>query len=124
MKTSILLIASSIAAASAFSPSADSVGARRDFLKTVGTAGVAGVAGVAFPGVSSAEIVVPPQVTEYDFPTDWGLTFKYEEDAQKVKDHMVIGTGLGKGAVKMEDFGKNPKKLRTIWLSGQVLERE
>jgi photosystem II Psb27 protein len=68
------------------------------------------VAGVAFPGVSSAEIVVPAQVTEYEFPEDWGLTFKYEEDAQKVKDHMVIGTGLGKGAVKMEDFGKNLKK--------------
>jgi len=57
-----------------------------------------------------AEIVVPPQSTEYAFPTDWGLTFKYEEDAAKVRNHMVIATGMAKGSEKMEEFGKNMKK--------------
>jgi len=60
--------------------------------------------------IASAEIDVPAQVTEYEFPTDWGLTFNYEADASKVRNHMVIATGLGKGANKMEDFGKNMKK--------------
>ena len=57
-----------------------------------------------------AEVKVPPQVTEYDFPTDWGLSFKYDEDAAKVRNHMVTATGLAKGASQMEDFGKNMKK--------------
>ena len=60
--------------------------------------------------VASAEIEVPPQVTDYDFPTDWGLEFDYFADAAKVRRHMVIATGLGKGATKMEDYGKNMKK--------------
>ena len=41
---------------------------------------------------------------------DWGLTFKYEEDAAKVREHMLLATGLGKGAPKMEAYGKNMKK--------------
>lgn len=53
---------------------------------------------------------VPPQTTDYTFPKDWGLTFKYEQDALKVRDHMVIATGLAKGSTNMEDFGKNMKK--------------
>jgi photosystem II Psb27 protein len=71
---------------------------------------VATVGSVAFPLVSSAEVEVPTQITQYEFPTDWGLTFKYEDDAAKVRTHMVTATGLGKGAEKMEDFGKNMKK--------------
>lgn len=64
-----------------------------------------------FPQVVSAvEVEVPPQVTEYTFPTDWGLAYKYEEDAAKVRGHMVTATGLAKGATEMEQFGKNLKK--------------
>jgi photosystem II Psb27 protein len=80
---------------------------RRDFFK--GAAATA-AAVVAFPALSSAEAGVPEQTTSYAFPTDWGLTFKYEEDATKVREHMVIMTGLAKGADNMEDFGKNLKK--------------
>lgn len=65
---------------------------------------------VATPLAAQAEIVVPAQSTEYTFPTDWGLTFKYEEDAAKVRGHMVIATGMAKGSDKMEEFGKNMKK--------------
>jgi photosystem II Psb27 protein len=79
-------------------------------MKTAGFAGAAAGMSVAFPMVASAEVEVPAQVKEYTFPTDWGLSFKYEEDAAKVREHMVIATGLGKGADKMEDFGKNMKK--------------
>lgn len=57
-----------------------------------------------------AEIAVPLQTTDYSFPNDWGLTFKYEDDAEKVRGHMMIATGLAKGAENMEDFGKNMKK--------------
>lgn len=116
MKSSIFILASSLAVVSAFSPStpmkmsAGDVSARRDFLKTVGIAGAATASTAVFPFVASAEVEVPPQVTEYTFPDNWGLTFNYEEDAKKVKDHMYIATGLGKGANKMEDFGKNMKK--------------
>mmetsp|Transcript_10363 Transcript_10363/g.11452 ORF Transcript_10363/g.11452 Transcript_10363/m.11452 type:complete len:183 (+) Transcript_10363:77-625(+) len=115
MKTTALILVASAAVATAFSPSSmkmsvEGVSARREFLKTVGTAGVASVAGVAFPIVASAEVEVPSQVTEYDFPTDWGLSFDYAADAAKVRSHMVTATGLGKGANKMEDFGKNMKK--------------
>jgi photosystem II Psb27 protein len=46
----------------------------------------------------------------YEFPTDWGLSFKYDEDASKVRKHMVVATGLAKGSEKMEEFGKNMKK--------------
>jgi photosystem II Psb27 protein len=62
------------------------------------------------PQIASAEIAVPAQTTEYTFPTDWGLTFKYDEDAAKVRSHMVVATGMAKGADKMEEFGKNMKK--------------
>eukprot|EP00591_Stephanopyxis_turris_P002606 CAMPEP_0195518292 /NCGR_PEP_ID=MMETSP0794_2-20130614/12664_1 /TAXON_ID=515487 /ORGANISM="Stephanopyxis turris, Strain CCMP 815" /LENGTH=173 /DNA_ID=CAMNT_0040647235 /DNA_START=102 /DNA_END=623 /DNA_ORIENTATION=+ len=106
-----------MSAAAAFSPSCmkmsiveSSTPLRRDFLKSAGVAGVAAGASLAFPFVASAEVTVPAQFTEYDFPTDWGLSFKYEEDAAKVRAHMVTATGLGKGAVKMEDYGKNMKK--------------
>ncbi|GFH52725.1 hypothetical protein CTEN210_09201 [Chaetoceros tenuissimus] len=115
MKTTALILASTVVAASAFSPSpmkmaADGVSARRDFFKTIGTAGVAAASTAAFPLVASAEVEVPAQVTEYTFPDNWGLSFNYEEDAKKVRDHMYVATGLGKGAVKMEDYGKNMKK--------------
>jgi photosystem II Psb27 protein len=65
---------------------------------------------VAVPTLASAEVAVPEQTTSYTFPTDWGLTFKYEVDATKVREHMFIMTGLGKGAENMEEFGKNLKK--------------
>lgn len=60
--------------------------------------------------MASAEIIVPTQSTDYAFPTDWGLTFDYAGDAAKVRQHMLIATGMAKGADKMEDFGKNMKK--------------
>merc|ERR1712087_789566 len=37
-------------------------------------------------------------------------TYKYKEDASKVREHMVIATGIGKGAPRMEDFGKEMKR--------------
>ena len=83
---------------------------RRDFLKKVGTAGVASATGALFPVIASADVDVPPQVTEYEFPDDWGITYNYDEDAAKVRKHMVVATGLGKGASEMERFGKNMKK--------------
>lgn len=86
------------------------ISGRRDFFKVIGTAGVAAASSAAFPLVASAEVEVPVQITEYEFPKDWGLTFDYAQDAQRVRDHMYIATGLGKGANKMEDFGKNMKK--------------
>lgn len=92
------------------SSSQDGVSARRDFFKTIGSAGVVAASTAAFPLIASAEIEVPGQVTEYPFPDNWGLSFNYEEDAKKVRDHMYVATGLGKGAVKMEDYGKNLKK--------------
>jgi photosystem II Psb27 protein len=71
--------------------------------------GAAAVANL-FPNIALAEIVVPEQSTVYEFPKDWGLTFKYDEDAAKVRNHMVVATGMAKGAENMEDFGKNMKK--------------
>jgi photosystem II Psb27 protein len=64
----------------------------------------------AAPLAARAETDVPPQTTNYEYPKDWGLTFKYEDDASKVRNHMLIATGLAKGADNMEDFGKNMKK--------------
>jgi len=115
MKTIILLLASCVVTTTAFSPapmqmSASSSNGRRDFFNKVGTAGVASAAAVVFPLVASAEIEVPAQITEYEFPDDWGISFNYDEDAAKVRKHMVIATGLGKGANEMERFGKNMKK--------------
>lgn len=83
---------------------------RRDFIKKIGTAGVASATGALFPVIASAEIEIPAQVTEYDFPDDWGISYNYEEDAMKVRNHMYLATGLGKGAVEMERYGKNMKK--------------
>ena len=84
---------------------------RADFLKVVGGVAVTTTATVVMgPTMASAEVAVPAQTTEYTFPTDWGLTFKYDEDAAKVRSHMVTATGMAKGAEKMEDFGKNMKK--------------
>jgi photosystem II Psb27 protein len=80
--------------------------ARRDFLKAAGVAAVL----TTLPNMASAETIVPVQSTDYSFPTDWGLSFKYEEDAAKVREHMLLATGMAKGSEKMEDFGKNMKK--------------
>jgi photosystem II Psb27 protein len=65
---------------------------------------------LAAPLAASAEVDVPVQITNYEFPVDWGLSFKYDEDAEKVREHMYLATTLGKGADRMEDFGKNMKK--------------
>ena len=81
--------------------------ARRQFLQTASTAAASTI---LFPTIASAEIVVPDQSKEYEFPSDWGLTYSYETDAARVRNHMVIGTGLAKGSDRMEDFGKNLKK--------------
>jgi photosystem II Psb27 protein len=109
MKTSFALIAASLAVASAFSPSPEVV-ARRDFFKTITTSTIATASILSSPLPSLAEIEVPAQVTDYTYPSDWGLTYNYEADAAKVREHMVVATGLGKGATKMEDFGKEMKK--------------
>ena len=90
-----------------FHPIQESATARRDFLKNA--AAFAGAA-TLLPQQAFAEVEVPPQSTEYSFPDDWGLTFKYDEDAAKVRSHMMIATAMGKGAPNMEDFGKNMKK--------------
>lgn len=87
----------------------DHATARRSFIKTAGNAAVASVV-TAAPFAASAEVVVPDQFTSYEFPSDWGLSFNYEQDAAKVRNHMVTATGLGKGADRMEDYGKNMKK--------------
>ena len=84
--------------------SAAATSGRRNFLQTTAAVLVAG------PTAAFAEIEVPVQSTEYTFPKDWGLTYKYDEDAAKVREHMVIATGLAKGSDSMEDFGKNMKK--------------
>merc|ERR1712127_159125 len=62
------------------------------------------------PGAAFAAIEVPDQITSYEYPKDWGLTYKYDEDAEKVRAHMYLATTLGKGSDNMEDFGKNMKK--------------
>ncbi|KAL7460523.1 hypothetical protein ACHAXS_000968 [Conticribra weissflogii] len=79
---------------------------RRNFLQTATAVTAASV----LPAAALAEITVPEQSKEYTFPSDWGLTYNYEADAAKVRSHMVIATGLAKGADRMEDFGKNLKK--------------
>ncbi|GAX21878.1 photosystem II Psb27 protein [Fistulifera solaris] len=107
VKRTILLLAALTASTSAFTPLQTDT-ARRNFLQNTATAGAALVLLPTAP--AWAELEVPPQSTEYTFPTDWGLTFKYEEDAAKVRKHMLIATALAKGAPDMEDFGKNLKK--------------
>eukprot|EP00545_Synedropsis_sp_CCMP1620_P013069 CAMPEP_0119013916 /NCGR_PEP_ID=MMETSP1176-20130426/9227_1 /TAXON_ID=265551 /ORGANISM="Synedropsis recta cf, Strain CCMP1620" /LENGTH=166 /DNA_ID=CAMNT_0006967045 /DNA_START=59 /DNA_END=559 /DNA_ORIENTATION=+ len=99
MKIQLILVAALATAVSAFNAPS-----RRDFVK------FAGVATVAAPFMAQAEIAVPEQSKEYAFPTDWGLEFKYEEDAAKVREHMFTATGMAKGSDRMEDFGKNLKK--------------
>jgi photosystem II Psb27 protein len=83
---------------------------RRNFLKTTVATTAAAVLAAATPTIASAAVEVPVQVTTYDFPTNWGLTFKYDEDAAQVREHMFLATSLGKGSERMEDFGKNMKK--------------
>lgn len=84
---------------------------RRDFLKTAAATTAAVVAGTTFmPTIASAVVEVPEQFTKYTYPEDWGLSFKYDEDAAKVRSHMVVATTLGKGADRMEDYGKEMKK--------------
>merc|ERR1719246_285468 len=77
---------------------------RRSFI------GSAAAASLSAPLPALAEVVVPDQFTDYSYPKDWGLAYKYDEDAAKVREHMIIATGMGKGATNMEDFGKNMKK--------------
>mmetsp|Transcript_6311 Transcript_6311/g.9712 ORF Transcript_6311/g.9712 Transcript_6311/m.9712 type:complete len:170 (-) Transcript_6311:114-623(-) len=102
MKLSIILLSLYVAAVSAFGTSPTS---RRELIKTAGAVTIAAPALIA-----NAEVVVPEQSKEYTFPADWGLSFKYEEDAAKVRGHMVTATGLAKGSERMEEFGKNMKK--------------
>jgi photosystem II Psb27 protein len=82
--------------------------ARRDFLKF--TAATTAAVVLATPTIASAVVEIPDQITSYEFPTDWGLNFKYDEDAAKVREHMFLATTLGKGADRLEDYGKNMKK--------------
>ena len=112
VKAQLLIVAAAASAVAAFSPlSADNVAAdRRAFLKSAGAAVVASAGVSLVPSAALAEVVVPPQFTEYEFPNDWGLTYNYDQDAAKVRGHMVTATGLGKGAKDMEDYGKNLKK--------------
>jgi photosystem II Psb27 protein len=85
---------------------------RRDFFKTatIATAGVLLTTTTTGGDVVWAAPDVPEQVVSYEFPQDWGLTFKYDDDATRVRDHMLLATTLGKGADRMEDYGKNMKK--------------
>ena len=77
--------------------------ARRTFLQKSALVAASPLVSPLLPLPASAEVVVPEQITtEFPFPEDWGLTFKYEEDASKVREHMLLATGLGKGAPKME----------------------
>eukprot|EP00540_Astrosyne_radiata_P018874 CAMPEP_0116850350 /NCGR_PEP_ID=MMETSP0418-20121206/16106_1 /TAXON_ID=1158023 /ORGANISM="Astrosyne radiata, Strain 13vi08-1A" /LENGTH=157 /DNA_ID=CAMNT_0004482227 /DNA_START=8 /DNA_END=482 /DNA_ORIENTATION=- len=97
MKTQIAFILATLSAAAAFSNlkmSADTT-SRRNFLVK-----------------SSAA-----QSTDYEFPEDWGLSFKYDDDAARIRSHMVVATGLAKGSDRMEDFGKNMKKEMTDFVS-------
>jgi len=85
-------------------------GVRRDFLtKSLGTTAAAVIA-TSFPAASNAEVAVPAQSKEFEFPTNFGLKYSYEEDAEKVRTHMVTATGLAKGSDRMEEFGKDMKK--------------
>ncbi|OEU09221.1 hypothetical protein FRACYDRAFT_212328 [Fragilariopsis cylindrus CCMP1102] len=115
VKAQLIFTLATVAVANAFSPNSSpqtaSPALRRDFLKTAAATTAAVVAGTTFmPTIASAVVEVPEQFTKYDYPTDWGLTFKYDEDAAKVRTHMVVATTLGKGADRMEDYGKEMKK--------------
>jgi len=85
---------------------------RRDFISAASMATVAAFGIGASPYAANAaasDVEVPPTVTEYEFPTDWALTGTYDADAKKVLKHMKLGTTLGKGANRMEEFHKNLK---------------
>mmetsp|Transcript_4239 Transcript_4239/g.9236 ORF Transcript_4239/g.9236 Transcript_4239/m.9236 type:complete len:185 (+) Transcript_4239:163-717(+) len=116
VKAQLLIAAATVAAVGAFSPNAPQTEspatARRDFMKNTIATTAAVVAGsiVMMPQVASAAVEVPDQFTSYTFPEDWGLSFKYDEDAAKVREHMYTATTLGKGADRMEEYGKNMKK--------------
>jgi len=101
-----------IAVANAFSPNSSpqtNPAARRDFLKSTAATTAAIVAGSTFMPTVASAIDVPEQFTQYTYPTDFGLTFKYDDDAAKVREHMVLATTLGKGSDRMEEFGKSMK---------------
>mmetsp|Transcript_10723 Transcript_10723/g.22040 ORF Transcript_10723/g.22040 Transcript_10723/m.22040 type:complete len:177 (+) Transcript_10723:48-578(+) len=106
-----LLVIALIASANAytFQPPSTRV-TRRGAITTASTAALSAPLILSLPLPAVAEVAVPEQSTAYDFPTNWGLTFEYEADASKVREHMIIATGLAKGSDKMEAFGKNLKK--------------
>jgi len=114
MKFQVLLIATLTAIVSGFgtqapqSSSSSTAASRREFVKIAGAGIVAAPFLAAAPAL--AEVAVPEQSKEFAFPSDWGLSFKYDEDAAKVREHMVVATGLAKGSDRMEEFGKNMKK--------------
>merc|ERR1719221_132347 len=118
MKSPILLLAALAPTAGAFSvspkatspPAATAPGGRRQFLQTAAAGPFAAAAALLVPSAATAEVAVPAQSTDYEFPKDWGLTYSYETDAARVRNHMVTATGLAKGTERMEDFGKNLKK--------------
>jgi photosystem II Psb27 protein len=114
VKAQVILAAALVGSASAFNASPMKMSAaategRRDFLKAITVTTTAAVV-ASVPLAATAEVVVPPQSTEYKFPDDWGLKYNYEQDAEKVKNHMFTATGLAKGSADMEDFGRNMKK--------------
>ena len=86
---------------------------RRAFLQRSGSAAAVAAASYSTSPyaayAAAADVEVPPVVTEYEFPTDWALTGTYDADARKVLKHMKLGTTLGKGATRMEEFHKNLK---------------
>eukprot|EP00541_Cyclophora_tenuis_P012604 CAMPEP_0116546664 /NCGR_PEP_ID=MMETSP0397-20121206/3348_1 /TAXON_ID=216820 /ORGANISM="Cyclophora tenuis, Strain ECT3854" /LENGTH=179 /DNA_ID=CAMNT_0004071111 /DNA_START=73 /DNA_END=612 /DNA_ORIENTATION=- len=105
------LLSTTVSAFSAETP-------RREFFSKVGKAAVVVPFVAAGPSsVYGLEIVVPEQSTSYEFPSDWGLTFSYADDAAKVRAHMMVATALAKGSDRMEDFGKNMKKEMTDFVS-------
>merc|ERR1712183_468708 len=114
MKAQLIITLTTVAVAEAFSPNGnpqtESPAARRNFLKsTIATTAAVVTGSTLMPTIASAEVEVPEQFTQYSFPDDWGLSYKYEEDAAKVRQHMVTATTLGKGADRMEDYGKKMK---------------
>lgn len=89
--------------------SSSAASARRDFLMKSSAAAAVAASSLFTPMVANAVVEVPDQFTKYDFPEDWGLSYKYDEDAAKVRQHMVTATTLGKGADRMEEYGKKMK---------------
>lgn len=91
----------------------ESVENRRAFLQRSGSAAAAAAAAYSMSPyaayAAASDVEVPPTVTEYEFPSDWALTGTYDADARKVLKHMKLGTTLGKGANRMEEFHKDLK---------------